>query len=149
MKIFGWAVLIVIVIAALWVVAFVLGWTGRAVDLVQQQVDPFEMQRKYELFKDEAAQLDKKKADISVYEARFRAFGTKKMECPETLSRTRSEQCMTWMQEVSGIIASYNGLAADYNANMSKWNYAFCNVGSLPKGATDPLPREFKSYIYQ
>lgn len=149
MKLFGWFCLIIAILIALWAIGCTLGWFGRAVDVVQQQVDPFELQRKYELFKDEAAQLDKKKADIAVYENRFRAFGTKKMECPETLSRTRSEQCMIWMQEVSGVIASYNGLAADYNAQMSKWNYAFCNIGSLPKGAAEPLPREFKPYIYQ
>lgn len=149
MKIFGWAVLIVMAVVILYAGLFALGWVGRAADVIQQQVDPFELQRKYELFKDEAAQLDKKTADIHVYEARFKAFGTKKMECPETLSRARSEQCLVWMQEVSGVIASYNGLAADYNSQMSKWNYAFCNVGSLPKGATEPLPREFKPYIYE
>lgn len=149
MKAFGWAVLVIILVAGLWFGMFALGWIGRAADVVVQQIDPFELQRKYELFKDEAAQLDKKTADIHVYEARFKAFGTKKMECPETLSRTRSEQCLVWMQEVSGVIASYNGLAADYNSQMSKWNYAFCNVGSLPKGATEPLPREFKPYIYE
>jgi hypothetical protein len=52
-------------------------WTGRAVQLVSDQVDPYELQRKYELFKDEAAQLNKKAADIRVYEHRFKAFGSK------------------------------------------------------------------------
>lgn len=149
MKYFGWICLLAVLLVAVWVGGMALGWFGRATQLVQEQVDPYELQRKYELFKDEAAQLDKKKADISVYEKRFRAFGSKTGECPETLSRTRSEQCMVWMQEVSGIIASYNSLAGDYNAQMSKWNYAFCNVGTLPKGASVPLPREFKSYIYE
>jgi hypothetical protein len=124
-------------------------WLGRAVDMVSDQVDPYELQRKYELFKDQAAQLDKKKADIAVYEKRFRAFGSKNLDCPETLSRARSEQCLVWTQEVAGVIASYNGLAAEYNANMSKWNYSFCNIGTLPKGATETLPREFKPYIYE
>lgn len=149
MKVFGWAVLIVIILVALWVGGMALGWIGGAVQVVQEQVEPHELQRKYELFKDEAAQLDKKRADLSVYEARFKAFGAKGIDCPETLSRARSEQCLVWVQEVSGVAASYNALAADYNAQMAKWNYAFCNVGSLPKGATEPLPREFKSYIYQ
>lgn len=149
MKALGWAVLIVFGLAALWVISFVLGWTGRAVDVVVQQTDPFELQRKYELFKDEAAQLDRKVADIHVYEARFRAFGSKDLSCPRDLGRTALEQCMVWTQEVAGVIASYNDLAADYNAQMSKWNYKFCNVGSLPKGATEPLPREFKRYIYE
>jgi hypothetical protein len=42
---------------------------------------------------------------------------------------------------------SFNQLAADYNAQMAKINYAFCNVGQLPQGATTPLPREYKPYI--
>jgi len=56
------------------------------------------------------------------------------------------EQVGLWQSEVAGITASYNALAADYNAQMSKINYRFCNVGDLPRGATDPLPREFKPY---
>lgn len=149
MKIFGWVVVVLLVIFVLNVIGFAAGWFGRATDVIQQQVDPFELQRKYELFKDEAAQLDKKKADIAVFEKRFRVFGSKSMECPMTLNRTALEQCMVWEQEVSGVIASYNGLAAEYNGQMAKWNYAFCNVGQLPKGASEPLPREFKPYIYE
>jgi len=29
---------------------------------------------------------------------------------------------------------------------MAKFNWAFANVGELPKGADRPLPREFKPY---
>jgi hypothetical protein len=149
MRIFGLVCLVFVLTIALSIGGCVLGWFGRAVDVVQQQVDPFELQRKYELFKDEAAQLDKKKADIAVYEKRFHAFGSKGVDCPQTLNRTAFEQCMVWEQEVSGIIASYNSLAAEYNAQMAKWNYAFTNVGQLPKGADVPLPREYKPYQYE
>lgn len=149
MKVFGIICLIFFGIITLSVGGCALGWFGRAVDVVQQQVDPFELQRKYELFKDEASQLDKKQADIRLYERRFKAFGSKGLECPETLSRARSEQCLVWTQEVVGVIASYNSLAAEYNSAMSKWNYAFCNIGSLPKGADVALPREFRPYIYE
>lgn len=145
MRVFGWTVLIVIALIVLWAGMFAAGWVGRAVDVVQQQVDPFELQRKYELFKDEAAQLDKKLADIRVYEGRFKKFNCH----AEKMDRTTREQCMVWDQEVAGIIASYNGLAAEYNAQMAKWNYAFTNVGQLPKGASVPLPREFKPYQYE
>lgn len=125
------------------------GWTGRAINMVSDQVDPYELQRKYELFKDQAAALDAKVATIRVYENRFKAFGAKGINCPETLSRVRSEQCLVWVQEVSGIVASYNDLAKDYNSEMSKWNYRFTNIGDLPKGATEVLPREFKPYMYE
>ncbi len=64
-------------------------------------------------------------------------------------SREDREQYNIWISEVSGIQASYNSLAAEYNGAMAKINYAFCNVGQLPKGAIEPLPREFKPYVQQ
>jgi len=48
---------------------------------------------------------------------------------------------------VAGIKASYNQLAAEYNAGMVKINWRYTNVGDLPPGSTEPLPREFKPYI--
>ena len=39
-----------------------------------------------------------------------------------------------------------HGLAAEYNAQMAKFNWAFTNQGKLPAGATEVLPREFKPY---
>lgn len=43
--------------------------------------------------------------------------------------------------------ASYNSLAVEYNAAMAKINFSFTNIGELPKGASQPLPREYKPYI--
>jgi hypothetical protein len=148
MKLFGYFCVGVIMLVILWISGAALGWFGRAADVVQQEVDPFALQHKYEWFKDAAAQLDARHADIAVYESRFKAIGGKVGECPASADRTAREQCMVWVQEVSGIIASYNALAADYNSQMSKWNYSFTNVGQLPKGAAEPLPREFKPYAY-
>jgi hypothetical protein len=48
--------------------------------------------------------------------------------------------------EVAGVKASYNSLAAEYNANMVKVHWAFCNAGDLPAGAAEALPREYKPY---
>lgn len=121
------------------------GYAGKAIDVVAAQLDPATLLRKYEWFKDAAAQCDRKIADISVYESRFK-------QTKETYGDAKSwprdvrEQMAIWQSEVAGIQASYNGLAADYNAQMSKMNYAFCNVGELPRGATTALPREFKPY---
>jgi hypothetical protein len=41
----------------------------------------------------------------------------------------------------------HNELCSEYNSAMSKFNYAFTNVGSLPQGATTVLPKEVKPYI--
>lgn len=118
------------------------GWfAGRAVDVAKQQLDPAELLRKYELFKDESAQLDAKLASIHLKQHQVDAL--KKLP----LDRTSREQLMIWEQELGGMEYSFNGLAADYNAQMAKINYAFTNIGSLPAGASTPLPREYKPYI--
>jgi hypothetical protein len=62
-------------------------------------------------------------------------------------AREDREQLNVWMQEVAGVKASFNQLAAEYNANMAKFNYRFTNAGDLPRGATEVLPREFRTYI--
>lgn len=126
-----------------------LGWFDQAMTVVQEEVAPAVLQKKYEWFKDASAQLDKKTADIQVYESRFKAIGGTAGACPQGTDRVTREQCMVWVQEVSGIIASYNGLAAEYNSEMAKWNWRFTNVGQLPRGASSPVPREYRPYQYQ
>lgn len=148
MRAFGIGVCVALGIVILGIGSYVLNWGGRAVDVVSHEIDPAVLQQKYEWFKDASAQLDKKKADISVYERRFKSIGGATGSCPVTLNRTASEQCFVWVQEVSGIIASYNGLAAEYNSEMAKWNWRFTNIGMLPQGANVVLPREYKPYEY-
>lgn len=46
-----------------------------------------------------------------------------------------------------GLKASYNSLSADYNARMAEVNWAFTNVGKLPHGESQTLPREYRDYI--
>jgi hypothetical protein len=119
------------------------------IDVLQEQTEGHELLRKYEWFKDAAANLDKKKADIQVYDLRFANLRKAYEGQGRTAwSREDREQSNIWESEVAGIKASYNQLAADYNAAMAKINYRFCNVGQLPQGANEPLPREFKPYDY-
>jgi hypothetical protein len=106
--------------------------------------------KKYEYFKDVAAALDAKKADIGVYERKFQDLKDQYKGVPrKDWARDDRESYNTWSQEVAGIKLSYNKLCADYNAQMSKMNWSFCNVGTLPQGATEPLPREFRQYLEQ
>lgn len=126
----------------------VLGLGHSAIDTAAAQFDPKVMLKRYEWFKDAAAQLEKKQADIGVYEKRFKDLRADYPGKPRSeWSREDREQSNLWASEVAGITASYNDLAAQYNAAMSKANFAFTNVGDLPRGATTPLPREFKPYI--
>ena len=139
--IIGCTVLLIFLLAIMGVINFSSWFASRTVEVVQQQVDPAELLRKYELFKDESAQLDAKLADIKIKESQVR-----EVKSMPNMDRTNREQLMIWQQELGGMKYSFNELAADYNAQMAKINYAFCNVGQLPKGASTPLPREYKSY---
>jgi hypothetical protein len=103
---------------------------------------------RYLWFKDAAAQLDKKIADISVYESKLKLLaeayeGQRRSEWP----RDDREQYAIWASELAGIKASFNSLAAEYNSAMAKINWRFAEVGMLPPGATQPLPREYKPYV--
>lgn len=122
-------------------------WWSKANDVAFHEVDPAYILKKYEWFKEASAGLDKKLADLKVYEVRV----TSLKKDYEGKSRTEwarddREQYSIWMSESAGISASYNDLASEYNAQMSKMNWRFTNVGMLPQGATETLPREYKPY---
>mgnify|MGYP001562745709 CR=1 FL=1 len=95
-----------------------------------------------------ATALDAKRATVKVYQDRFASIdkayaGKGRVDW----AREDREQYSIWQSEVAGIKASYNTLAADYNAQMVKFNWRFANRGQLPAGATEPLPREYKPYM--
>lgn len=130
------------IIMLIFAFSIVVGFVGY---VAKEEFGPRAMLQKYEWFKDAAAQLNKKQADIKVYQSRLSSMksdyeGTKRKDW----DRTDKEQFSLWQTEVAGVTASYNGLAAKYNAQMAKFNWRFANAGDLPQGATEPLPREFK-----
>lgn len=132
------------------VIGYGLGWFGETAKVAQEEFGPRAMLEKYEWFKDAAAQLEKKQADITVYEGRLTAMNeTYKDLARQNWPREDREQYNVWSSEVVGVKASYNTLAAEYNAQMAKFNWRFANVGELPQGADKPLPREFKPYTTQ
>lgn len=123
---------------------------NNGLETTYQQFKPEELLRKYEWFKDASAQLDNKVATLSDYEGRFhnlkQSYGSDSGSRRQW-SRSDIEQWNIWQSEYTGLQASYNDLSAQYNSTMAKFNYRFCNVGMLPQGQTEPLPREFKPYI--
>jgi hypothetical protein len=123
---------------------------SETVDVAYNEFGPKALLAKYMWFKDASASLDKKVADIAVYESRIdaleQAYGTTpRAKWP----RDDREQYNLWLSEEAGVKASYNQLAAEYNAQMSKINWQFANSGTLPAGAEKPLPREYKPYLNQ
>lgn len=122
-------------------------YAGKVAAVAEQQLEPALLLKKYEWFKNVAAECDKKLADIEVYKSRLVSMEKDYEGTPrKDWDRTDKEQFNLWQQEVAGVIASYNALAAEYNAAMAKINYSFTNIGSLPKGAVEPLPREVREY---
>lgn len=88
--------------------------------------------KKYEYFKDVAATLDSKYANLKVYESRFQDLKEQYKDVPRSQwAREDREQYNLWQSEQAGIKASYNDLCSEYNSAMSKFNWRFCNVGTL------------------
>lgn len=154
--IIGWGFGILIGIFVLNVILGTCNTANKMVDNAQKVVydeyKPEELLRKYEWFKDASAQLDAKISNISSYESRFKSikssYGADSLN-RKVWERSDKEQWNIWESECSGVKASYNDLAAEYNAAMSKFNYRFCNKGDLPQGAEMPLPRNYKPYLTQ
>lgn len=127
--------------------AYGMGWFSEAAQVAQEEFGARALLTKYEWFKEASAALDAKRASIGVYERRFEALKAEYGSQPRSAwSREDREQWNLWTAEVAGVTASYNLLAADYNAQMAKFHWQFANVGQLPQGATQPLPREYKPY---
>lgn len=121
-----------------------------ASDTLYKETKVSTLLKKYEYFKDVAAALDAKIASIGILEGKVAQMKKDYAGKPRSeWAREDREQNNLNQEELAGLKMSYNTLCGDYNAQMSKMNWAFCNVGTLPEGATKPLPRDFKPYIGQ
>lgn len=140
---------IMVVSAIIGTAGWGLGWFSDAGAVAQKEFSASAVLQKYEWFKDAAAQLDAKKANIEAYRRRQESMKSSYGSKPRSeWDRSDKEQFNLWEQELAGTVANYNGLAAEYNASMAKSNWAFANAGNLPKGA-EPLPREYREYVVQ
>jgi hypothetical protein len=104
--------LIILILGVIGIVGKGCGMAGffvnDAVKTAKKEFSPSELLRKYEWFKDASAQLDKKQADIKVFEVKLTEFdGLTRKE----MDRTDKEQKAQWQVEVAGIRSSYNDLA--------------------------------------
>lgn len=112
---------------------------GNTADTIHKEFSSSALLKKYEYFKDLSAGIDSKRATLSAYKANLEGY-----KITDKDSRFYYEQSK---MEAMGILAIYNNMVAEYNAGMSKFNYSFCNAGSLPASNLTPLPREFKPYL--
>lgn len=141
-----WLVIAVLVVIALKIVCFPVQYAGRVAQVAAEELDPRVLLTRYQWLKDAHAGLDAKLATIKTYETRETQlrglYGSNAAKWP----RDVREEWALQASEVAGVIASYNLLAADYNGAMAKVNWRFTNVGQLPAGATEALPREYAPY---
>lgn len=122
---------------------------AEAQDVVHEELGPRAMLRKYEWFKDAYANLQAQEISLNAYRAQEQAviddYGEDRTKWPRDV---RDERRMA-RAERTGMVAAYNGLAADYNSNMSKAHWDFTNIGQLPPGLpadAEPLPRTVATY---
>src|SRR3989338_2346349 len=108
------------------VIGYGLGWFGEAARVTQEEFGPGALLKKYEWFKDAAAQLEKKQADITVYDSRITSMDESYKGTPrQKWARDDREQYNVWQSEVAGVKAGYNTLAAEDNSQMAKFNWRF------------------------
>ena len=151
------ALIVIGVIAAITVLVVVLttcnfagGMVNNGLQTIQQQYSPSALLAKYESFKDEYSQCESLLADANQSITQANTLSVMYSGVPRNQwSQQDSSQWAVYQNAAQGALAQYNNLASDYNANMSKFNYAFCNVGTLPAGATEPLPRQALPYQYE
>lgn len=136
-----------VILLALGATARDLNWCGEAGSVAQSELGPSALLAKYTWLKEAHAQLDRKQADIKLYRSTLTALDKENEGTPR--SKWNRVDLDTYNQratEVAGVVSSYNDLAAQYNAKMAEVNWAFANVGQLPQGATEPLPRDYAPY---
>ena len=115
-------------------------------DTAKREYGPSALLRKYEWFKDAANTLEKKQADIKVKTEEIKSLLADLPKDRSKWDRIDKEQMRQLRSELSGIKMAYNQLAAEYNSQMAKFNWRFCETETLPPGATGTLPRNFKPY---
>lgn len=112
---------------------------GNTADTIHKEFSASALLKKYEYFKDLSAAIDSKRADLNVYKENLNDYKIKDKDDKFYYEQSKAE--------AMGILMMYNQLVSEYNAGMSKFNYSFCNVGTLPASNLEPLPREHKPYL--
>jgi len=129
------------------IISYSLSWCRNMEKVASNQFSPQSLLEKYEWFKNVSDSLEKKHAEISVFEMRIENLKNE-YDNERGISWSR-EDCETYnliISELVGIKAIYNQLTSEYNLQMVKFNYKFINVEELPQGTQKVLPREYESY---
>lgn len=108
-------------------------------DAVWQEVNPKELNHKYEWFKDSHARLTSLQQQIATKQEIINSHKQSLSSIPrDKWSRDDVQQSNVSTAELAGIKAAFNNLAAEYNAEMAKWHTSFTNAGKMPEGSSLP-----------
>lgn len=123
-SVFKWGAIIILLVFGWIMLSSVLGWGVEAADVAKKEFGPKAALEKYEWFKDASAQLDKKAQDIIIQDLKLKELeasyvGVSRKDWDRIDKQTYSQ----FSQELAGVKASYNLLAAEYNAAASKFNW--------------------------
>ena len=99
---------------------FIVNMCADTASVITKEFSPSSLLKKYEYFKDLSASIDEKRATIEVYKSQI--SGIKDQE---------GFQYQQTQAEMIGLISMHNSLCKEYNSGMSKFNYSFCNKGTL------------------
>lgn len=144
-KLFGVVVCVMIFGAGVTTIGYVFGWFGEAAQVLREEVGPRAINQKYEWFKNAAAQIRAKSANIEALKKRNAAFG-ESAGPRETWHRVDRETFAQYQTELTGAIGVYNTQVGEYNAQMSMWHTRFTNFGAMPAGWEDITPKGFPEY---
>lgn len=130
--------LIIGIIVGIMITSTILSTCNDGLETARKEFQPSALLKKYEYFKDLSAAIDKKVADIEMYQSEIKDLPNIEKDDKEYLRQRKSE--------LLGIISMHNQLVSEYNSAMAKFNYKLCNKGDMPYTNLEPLPREFKEY---
>lgn len=128
------------------IIGYGCSFVGNAANTAYNEFKPSKLLEKYTEFKTIHSRLSAMKATIDTLEASKQStilsYGSDMAKMPRDVRQDLASSTA----EIAGTKAAFNRLASDYNRNMALFNYRFCNIGELPEGAFDPLPRDYVEY---
>lgn len=140
---------VILLAFALGSVAYGLGWIGEGAGVVQDEFGAKAALEKYEWFIDRAEAIKKADADIALYEQRrldienqyVTTYGADHTKWPTSVQVQYNQAASTARDDLLAIVSNRNGLAAEYNAQAEKFNWApFLTRPDMP-------PRYFVEYV--
>ena len=100
----------------------ILGWTGKALDVVTEEVDPRTILNRYEWFIEQWNAIQEQSATLDAFKA-YKDSITSDYGALAKAPRDVRQEHSRQSAECRGILANHNRLAAEYRSAIQKVNY--------------------------